>query len=84
MIAILIITLLIITNPKLTFIIGISLGVIYGLIFYIVRNYLGRIGKERLKNNKLRFTTINEAFSAAKEVKLGGLEKFLSKFFTFC
>ena len=82
MIAILIITLLIITNPKLTFIIGISLGVIYGLIFYIVRNYLGRIGKERLKNNKLRFTTINEAFSAAKEVKLGGLEKFFIKNFS--
>ena len=75
------ITLLIIADPKLTLIVGFSLTGSYLLIFYFVRNYLNRIGKERLKNNKLRFISISEAFGAAKEVKVGGLEQiFINRF----
>ena len=51
------------------------LGSAYGLIFYFTRHFLNRIGKERLKTNQLRFTAISEAFGAAKEVKVGGLEQ---------
>ncbi len=69
------IILLIITDPKLALIVGISLGSAYGLIFYFTRHFLNRIGKERLKTNQLRFTAISEAFGAAKEVKVGGLEQ---------
>jgi len=76
------ITLLIIADPKLAFIVGLSLGIAYGLIFYFVRKYLNRTGEERLINNQLRFTAVNEAFGAAKEVKVGGLEKTYIKNFS--
>ena len=75
MVAIALIVLLIITDPKLALIVGLSLGLTYGLIFYFSRSFLNRIGKESLKNNQLRFTVVSEAFGAAKEIKVGGLEK---------
>ena len=75
MVAIALIILLIINDPKLALIIGISLSSSYLLIFYFSSNYLKRIGKKRLKSNELRFMVVNEAFSAAKEIKVGGLEQ---------
>ena len=75
MVAIALISLLIIVDPKLAIIVGFSLGGAYGLIFYFIRNYLDRIGKKLLKNNQLRFMTISEAFGAIKLLKLGGFEK---------
>lgn len=76
------ITLIILVDPKLTFIVGVSLGSAYSLIFYFVRNYLKRTGDDRLKNNKLRFTAVGEAFGAAKEVKVGGLEEVYIRSFS--
>ena len=76
------ITLIILVDPKLTFIVGLSLGSAYCLIFYFVRNYLKRTGDDRLKNNKLRFTAVGEAFGAAKEVKVGGLEEIYLRSFS--
>ena len=70
-----IITLLIIVNLKLTLVVGFSLGTSYVIIFYSIRKYLKRLGEIRLINNQLRFTAISEAFGAAKEVKVGGLEQ---------
>ena len=75
------ISLLVIVDPKLTLIIGLSLGGAYGFIFYFIRSSLDRLGKERLKNNQLRFTAISEAFGATKEIKVGGLEQIFIKFF---
>ena len=40
------------------------------------------MGKERLKNNELRFTAVSEAFGAAKEVKVGSLEQTYIKRFS--
>ena len=68
-------TLLFSIDPKLTLIVGLSLSSVYLLIFYFVRNFLNRSGKKRLKSNQLRFTAVSEAFSAVKEIKVGGLEK---------
>ena len=68
-------TLLIIADPKLAIIVGLFLTITYGAIFYLLRKYLNHIGKERLKSNEHRFTTISEAFGASKEVKVAGLEK---------
>jgi ABC-type bacteriocin/lantibiotic exporter with double-glycine peptidase domain len=76
------ITLLIIADPKLAIIVGFSLISAYGFIFYCVQRYLNRTGEERLKNNRLRFLAVNEAFSAAKEVKVGGLEESYIKSFS--
>ena len=76
-----IIALLIIVDPKLIFVVVLSLGCAYLLIFYSVRNYLTKIGDKRLKSNQSRFTAVSEAFGAAKEVKVGSLEKFfINKF----
>ena len=75
LVAIILITLLVIVDPKLSLIVGFSLGGAYGLTFYFIRNYLTRIGEERLKNNHLRFRAVSEAFGAVKELKVGGLEQ---------
>ena len=75
MITLAIITLLILADPKLALIIGFSLSIVYGVFFYSIRRYISRIGKKRLANNQLRFVTISEAFGAAKEIKIGGLEE---------
>jgi ATP-binding cassette, subfamily B, bacterial PglK len=82
LIVFLLITLLIIIDPKLALIVGISLGAAYFLIYYFTRVYLNRVGGERLKNNEMRFRSISEAFGAAKEVKVGGLEKIYIKRFS--
>ena len=82
LIAIALIILLFIVDPILTMIVGSSLGSAYVLIFYFVRNYLDKSGSLRLKNNQLRFTAVNEAFSATKEIKLGGLEKIFINIFS--
>ena len=82
MIAIAIILLLIIIDPKLALITGFSLGGAYVLVFYFVKTFLKKIGKESLKNNELRFLALNEAFGAAKEVKISGLEDTYIKRFS--
>ena len=76
------ITLLIITDPKPAFIVGLSLGSAYLIIFYIIRKYLNQTGEERVANNQLRFTAVSEMFSATKEVKVGGLEETYIKSFS--
>lgn len=68
--------LLIIIDPKLAIIVGLTIGGAYVIIFFTLKNYLNRIGKERLENNETRFKIIHEAFSSIKHLKLGGLEKF--------
>jgi len=82
MVMILIIILLIIVDPKLAPIVGLSLGGTYGIIFFFLRKYLNRIGDERLVNNHLRFTAVNEVFGASKEIKIGGLEETYIKLFS--
>ncbi len=76
-----ILSLLIITDPKLTFIVGFTLGFSYFAIFKLSRNYISHLGQERLKNNEKRFVSISEAFGAIKEIKIGGLEQtFANRF----
>ena len=77
-----IVVLLCIVDPKLAFIISLSLGLAYLFIFYILRKMLSQIGMKRLNNNELRFKAVNEVFSAMKEVKIGSLEKTYIKNFS--
>ena len=81
-VAISLITLLFITDPKLALVVGLILSIAYGLIFFFSRKYLDRIGKISLLNNQLRFTTVTEAFGAAKEIKVSGLEQSYIKRFS--
>ena len=82
LIVIAIISLLIITNPNIALITGFFLGGAYMLIFYLARKYINELGSNRLENNRLRFTAVSEAFGAAKEIKIGGLEKIYIKSFS--
>ena len=81
-VSIALIVLLILIDPKLALIVGLVLSLIYGLIFNFIQNYLNLIGKNNLKNNRLRFKLIGEAFTAIKEVKVRGLEKIYIKLFS--
>jgi ATP-binding cassette, subfamily B, bacterial PglK len=75
LLAISLITLLIIFDPKIVLTVGLLIGFTYVLIFYFIYNYLNRSGKKRLFHNRLRFSSVSEVFGAAKEVKIGGLEQ---------
>ena len=76
------IILLIIVNPELTIVIMLIFGGAYSIIYFFTRKYLYRKSKERLQNNELRFKILSEAFGAAKEIKLKGLEKVYTKKFS--
>ena len=73
-ISIVLIALLVFNDPKLAFSVGFFLSFNYFIIYKFVKKLLNKIGKERLFNNELRFKSINEAFSATKEIKISGLE----------
>jgi ATP-binding cassette, subfamily B, bacterial PglK len=79
---IILITLLILTNPKLALIVSLSLGGSYLIIFFVIKKHLNNLGEESLKNNLLRFKSINEVFGAVKEVKFYGLEQIYNKLFS--
>ena len=49
MVALALIILLIIADPKLALIVAFLIGAAYGLIYKLTHNFLKRIGKERLK-----------------------------------
>jgi ATP-binding cassette, subfamily B, bacterial PglK len=67
--------LLIIVDPLLALSVGVVLGLTYVAIFAVMSGWLKRLGQARIKANKERFTAVSEAFGAAKEVKVGGLEQ---------
>jgi ABC-type multidrug transport system fused ATPase/permease subunit len=73
-VAIVLLMLLILTDPKLACIVGLTLISSYAIIFKSTQGILSRIGMERVKANQERFTIISEAFGGSKEVKVGGLE----------
>lgn len=67
--------------PAMTVSIMLVLGGAYTAVYLGVRNYLSRMGHERLAGNRERFKTIQEVLSGIKEVKVNGLETaYLQKF----
>lgn len=80
-VAVTLIILLIIVDPKLAIAVGFTISFAYGLIYYLLANYLRSIGEKRLLHNELRYKYVSEAFNASKEVKVGGLEdSFANRF----
>ena len=57
-IALALLFLIIFTNPKLAILVGLTLGLAFGIIYKFSRNFLKKIGEERVKRNKLRFTAL--------------------------
>ena len=82
MVAIALLALLILANPKIALIVGASLSISYLLIYKFTSNYIKRIGEERFKKELLLFKSISEAFGAVKEIKMGGLEQIYIKRFS--
>lgn len=78
-----ILTLLILIDPTLAFIVGLTLVTAYALIFKIIQRLLDRLGVERLTANEARFKAVSEAFAASKEVKFGGLEQVYIERFSY-
>ena len=74
-VAITFLTLLILNDPKLAITVGLTLSASYALIYKFNRNFINRLGQEHLKANEMRYTAVSDAFSAAKEIKIGGLEQ---------
>lgn len=72
---------LIMVDPALALGVGLVLAIAYASIFKLMGGYLSRIGSERVKANQERFTAVSEAFGAAKEVKVGGLEQIYTRRF---
>lgn len=80
-IIIILLLMLIFFEPFLTITIIIFFGVLYGIIFLMIKTYLNKIGKKRLAANQSRFMVINESFGSPKEMKLKGLEEKYSELF---
>ncbi len=74
-VALALLILLISVDPLLALCVGFVLGLSYAGIFAFMSGWLKRLGQARIDANTERFTAVSEAFGAAKEVKVGGLEQ---------
>ena len=74
-VALALLILLVMADPLLALSVGVVLGLSYAAIFAVVSGWLRRLGRTRIDANQERFTAVSEAFGAAKEVKVGGLEQ---------
>jgi len=75
MVALALLILLLVVDPLLALSVGVVLGLAYAGIFVVMSGWLKRLGQARVKANQARYTAVSEAFGAAKEVKVGGLEQ---------
>lgn len=82
MITIAIVVMLFIVEPKLSLIICIVLGILYGIVYFLVRTNLKGIGIKNFESNAMRFKMISETFGAFKEIKFGNNEQFYIKSFS--
>jgi len=76
--------LLLVVDPLLAFSVFLLVGFAYGIIFTVTRGWLKQLGGARISANQERYTVISEAFSASKEVKVGGLENVYIHPFVLC
>lgn len=74
-VALALLILLLLVDPFLAFGVGIVLGLAYASVFIVMSNRLKRLGQACFDADKERFSSVNEAFGAAKELKVGGLEQ---------
>ncbi len=74
---------LLFVDAVLAITVGFVLGVSYIVVLFLTKGLIDRLGKLSFNSNHDRFMVVNEAFSAAKEVKLSGLEKVYIERFSF-
>jgi ABC-type branched-subunit amino acid transport system ATPase component len=76
-----ILILLLYVNPKLAATISLIFIVTYGIVYYLVREYLRSIGKLSTQATFEKYKFTNEAFSGIKDIKLRGTEsEFIKKY----
>lgn len=76
-----IVFILVLVNPKLTLIMGATLGFVYITIYLTIKKLILSIANKRLGATKWIFTVISEAFNATKEIKVSGVEQsYIDKF----
>lgn len=81
LISLVLVTLLVAVDPALALGVTIVVGGAYALIYLATRQGLGRMGKERVKANRARFTAASEAFGGIKDLKVLGREQaYLNRF----
>ncbi len=73
-VATLIVSLIVAVNPMVAIIALVVLGGAYAAIYFSLRNYLSRIGADRVRVNQQRFQITQEAMGGIKDVKILGLE----------
>lgn len=69
-----IVALLLWIDPVVSSIVFLVLGALYGGIYTLTRQYLKRIGKDRVTSNSERYRITTEAFGGIKAIKLLGRE----------
>ena len=74
-VALALLILLLVVDPLLALSVGVVLGLAYAGVLAAMSGWLKRLGQARIDANHERFTAVSEAFGAAKEVKVGGLEQ---------
>lgn len=76
-----ILVLLLVVNPVVALGTGAAFSVLYGLIYWVVRDRIAQLGADRNQAELVRYRTLSEVFGGIKDVKLGGYEHvFLKKY----
>lgn len=75
------VVLLVVINPLAAGTVAVVIGTLYTVIYLAVRGVLARIGEDRLRANRGRFTAAGEALGGIKDIKLLGQEQaYLARF----
>jgi ABC-type multidrug transport system fused ATPase/permease subunit len=74
-VALMLTTVLVLANPVLAVSVALTIGGIYGLIFYLSRRWLTSIGEDTVRANAERFRAASDCFAGAKEIRLLGRER---------
>ena len=72
------ITLLVVVKPGVAVFAAGLVGGIYALLYFTLRQYMNRVGRERHRLNEERYRIVGEAFGGMKDVKLRGLESYFT------
>lgn len=73
-VAVAIVALLFVIDPTVAVAVAVIIGGTYALTYYLIRNLLSRLGRERSQANDRRFHAASEAMAGIKPIKLSGSE----------
>lgn len=80
-VCLLIFCLLIVANPTVALSMAAILGVAYGMVYFTRKNYLTRLGEERVITNRRKFLHLKEMLTGIKTFRVYGVENFFYRRF---